>query len=399
MSKQPAREPAAMTVAGVMSGTSADGVDVAVVRIAPGKHVPKLKLLEHRAFPYPKSLRNAVLAAMDAQSISAAEMARLHWRLGEVYADCIARTLAASKLRASLIGVHGQTIYHQGAASPYLGKPLKCTWQLGEASCIAERLRIPVISDFRPADMAAGGHAAPLVPMLDYTVFAHAKRNRVLQNLGGIANLSAVPANTGADKLLAFDTGPANMVVDELMQRFYQKPYDRNGATAKRGIVLQPVLDTLMRDPYFVAAPPKSTGREQYGAAFVDKLLKLCGKARGEDIIATATALTAESIAHAYRTFVWPHLGMNAPLAAATDFIPAGGGAKNATLMRMLQERLEPLGITFVPIETFGLPAEAKEAAAFALLAWLTWHGLPGNVPSATGASRPVVLGRVTDAP
>jgi len=398
MSKQPVREPGAMTVAGVMSGTSADGVDVAVVRIAPGKHGPKLKLLEHRAFPYPKALRNAVLAAMDASSISAAEMARLHWRLGEVYAECLAQTLTRSKRRASLVGVHGQTIYHQGAASPYLGKPLKCTWQLGEASCIAERLRIPVISDFRPADMAAGGHAAPLVPMLDYTVFAHPKRNRVLQNLGGIANLSAIPAQTGADKLLAFDTGPANMVVDALMQRLFQKPYDRSGATAKRGGVLQPVLDTLMRDPYFAAAPPKSTGREQYGAAFVDKLLKLCGKARSEDIIATATALTAESIAHAYRTFVWAHLGMNAPLATGTDFIPAGGGAKNATLLRMLKERLEPLGITFVPIETFGLPAEAKEAAAFALLAWLTWHGLPGNVPSATGASRPVVLGRVTDA-
>jgi len=398
MSKQPLREPAAMTVAGVMSGTSADGVDVAVVRIAPGKHVPKLKLLEHRAFPYPKALRNAVLAAMDAQSISAAEMARLHWRLGEVYAECIAQTLAASKRRASLLGVHGQTIYHQGQASPYLGKPLKCTWQLGEASCIAERLRIPVVSDFRPADMAAGGHAAPLVPMLDYTVFAHARRNRVLQNLGGIANLSAIPAGSGSDKLLAFDTGPANMVVDALMQRLFQKPYDRNGATAKRGVVLQPVLDTLMLDPYFAAAPPKSTGREQYGAAFVEKLLKLCGKARSEDIIATATALTAESIAHAYRTFVWPHLGIHAPLAAGTDFIPAGGGAKNATLMRMLKERLEPLGITFVPIETFGLPADAKEAAAFALLAWLTWHGLPGNVPSATGASRPVVLGRMTDA-
>lgn len=388
--------PKPLTVAGVMSGTSADGVDVAIVRITPGKHAPKLKLLAHQAFPYPKALRNSVLAAMDAKSISAAELARLHWRLGETYAANVAETLAASKLKASLVGMHGQTIYHQGAPEKYLGTPLRCTWQLGEASCLAERLRLPIVSDFRPADMAAGGHAAPLVPMLDYTLFAHPKRNRILQNLGGIANLSAIPANSDASKLLAFDTGPANMVVDALMQRLFQKNYDRNGATAKRGIVLQPVLDALMRDPYFHAAPPKSTGREQYGSAFVDKLLKLAGKARAEDIIATATALTAESIAHAYRTFVWPHLGSNAPLASGTDYIAAGGGARNATLMRMLRDRLEPLGITFAAMEDFGLPAEAKEAAAFALLAWLTWHQLPGNLPSATGASHPVILGRIT---
>ncbi len=379
-----------------MSGTSADGVDVAIVRITPGKAAPKLKLLAHKSFPYAKPLRSAVLAAMDAQSISAAEMARLHWRLGEVYAECIAETLAENKLKASLVGVHGQTVYHQGVPEKYLGTPLRCTWQFGEASCLAERLRLPIVSDFRPADMAAGGHAAPLVPMLDYTLFAHAKRNRILQNLGGIANLSAIPAGSDAGKLLAFDTGPANMVVDALMQRLFQKKYDRNGATAKRGIVLQPVVNALMRDAYYAAAPPKSTGREQYGIVFVDKLMKLAGKARSEDIIATATALTAETIAHAYRTFVWPHLGTNAPLATGTDYIAAGGGAKNATLMRMLRERLEPLGITFAAIEDFGLPAEAKEAAAFALLAWLTWHHLPGNVPSATGASRPVILGRIT---
>ena len=405
---QPAK---VMTVAGVMSGTSADGVDVALVRVSPAKSsapgaakrsgtanllLPKIRLLGRAAFPYPRALRRAVLEAMDASSISTAAMARLHWRLGEFYGDCIQEAQRSLKLNATLAGVHGQTVYHQGAAQTYLGKPLRCTWQLGEASETAARIAMPVVSDFRPADLAVGGQAAPLVPVFDLAYFAHGKRNRVLQNLGGIANMTAIPA--GSADLLAFDSGPASVVIDGCMQSLYGKPFDRSGAVAKRGVALRPVLERALRLPYFAAPPPKSCGREQFGGKYISVFIDCCRRAgaKDADIVATATALTAESILGAYRTFVWPHLGQLAPLADATDYIVAGGGANNATLMHMLKTGLEPLGVQVSTSHEHGVPANAKEAMAFALLAWLRWHNLPGNIPSATGAKRAVPLGRIT---
>jgi anhydro-N-acetylmuramic acid kinase len=250
-----------------------------------------------------------------------------------------------------------------------------------------------VVADFRPADMAVGGQGAPLVPMLDYVLFQHPRRNRVLQNIGGIGNLTLVAAGAQFHDLLAFDTGPGNMLIDQVMQQLYNKPYDRNGATGKRGKVLQAVLDVLLRGPFFSEAPPKSAGREQYGAAYTEKLIALCRKAsrKPEDAVATATALTAESIRLSYAQFVQPRL-----TTTKTDYVISGGGARNAALLQMLRERLEPLGCKLALSDAFGLPAQAKEAVAFALLAWQTWHRLPGNVPSATGAHQPVLLGKVS---
>ena len=387
-----------MTVAGVMSGTSADGADVALVRVTRTDDAakPRLRLLAHVAFPYPKQLRAAVMNAMDAASISMADVARLHWRLGEFYGECVAKAQAERGIRASLAGVHGQTLYHQGSSTKFLGEALRCTLQMGEASEVAQRAGLPVVSDFRPADMVAGGQGAPLVPMFDRVFFAHAKRNRVLQNLGGIANMTAMPA--GSDSLLAFDSGPASIVMDACMQRLFGKSYDRNGATAKRGRVLESVVAESMTLPYFRLPAPKSCGREEFGTAYTDRFIATCRKAGASDtdVIATATAVTAESILHAYRTFVWPFLGQNAPLADRTEYIVAGGGAKNTTLMTMLRNGLEPLGVKVSTTDEHGVPAQAKEAMAFALLAWLRWHELPGNVPSATGAARPAILGRVT---
>ena len=387
-----------MVVAGVMSGTSADGVDVALVRISPGRldAAPRIKLLGHTHSPYPAKLRQAVLAAMDAACISTAELARLHWRLGEVYATAILAAEAQLGTKAKLAGVHGQTVYHQGSPARYLGAPLRCTWQLGEAAEIATRTGLPVVSDFRPADMAAGGQGAPLVPMLDRVLYAHATRNRILQNLGGIANMTALPA--GSDALLAFDSGPANVVIDGAMQRLYGKRFDRGGKLAASGLVLKAIVEESLRHPYFVQPAPKSCGREEFGGSFVDQFIAKCrrAKAQNADVIATATALTAESILQAYRTTVWPFLGQRAPLADTTEYIVAGGGARNDTLMRSLRNGLEPLGIEVVTSDATGIPAEAKEAVAFALLAWLRWHGLPGSVPAATGAKRSVLLGRIT---
>ena len=382
----------AMTVAGIMSGTSADGIDVAVVRIAPGKLRPSITLLAHEGFHFPAPLRRAVLAAMNAESTSTAELARLNWRLGIAYAEAVEATLKRHEVKLDLIGCHGQTVYHQPRAAAYAGRSFACTWQLGEPAVIAASLHIPVVSNFRPADMVAGGQGAPLVPLLDYALFAHPKRGRVLQNIGGIANLTAIPAGARPDAVIAFDNGPGNMVMDALAQQLFGKKFDRNGAYAAEGTVLKPVLASALRNAYFQIKPPRTAGREQFGREYAAKFLTACKKHsdKPEDTLATSTALTAETIAASYKQFV------RRKMKGGVDYIVSGGGARNHTLMAMLAARLEPMGCELAASEEFGLPVEAKEAAAFALLAWQTWHHLPGNVPAATGASRPAILGQVT---
>jgi anhydro-N-acetylmuramic acid kinase len=382
----------AMTVAGLMSGTSADGIDVAVVRILAVGQRPRLKLLAHEAFPYPAELRRKVLAAMNAQQTSTAELARLNWRLGLAYAEAVRATTAKHRLKLDLVGCHGQTLYHQARAEKYAGRKFACTWQLGEAAAIAAAVGVPVVSNFRPADMLAGGQGAPLVPLLDYVLFADAKHGRVLQNIGGIANLTAIPANAPPHAVLAFDTGPGNMVIDWLAHELFKKPYDRSGALAAKGAILVPVLQDALQDPYFWLKPPKTAGREQFGSAYASRFLAMCRKMskNKHDALATATALTAESIAQSYSRFAPRKMG-----GAPVDYIVSGGGAKNKTLMTMLASGLTPRGCTVKTSDEMGMPVAAKEAAAFALLAWRTWHRLPGNVPSATGANRPMILGQV----
>jgi anhydro-N-acetylmuramic acid kinase len=396
-----------------MSGTSADGIDVAVVRISPETHPgrknsprptaksgatthqlsPEVKLLAHEAFPFPAALRRAVLAAMDAKSTSTAELARLNWRLGLAYAEAVKETARRHEAKLDLVGCHGQTLYHQARAEAYAGRKFACTWQAGEAQAIAAALQVPVVSNFRPMDMLADGQGAPLVPLLDYVLFSDAKRGRVLQNIGGIANLTAIPAGRGPEQIIAFDTGPGNMVIDWLAQKLFGKPFDRNGALAAKGSVLAPVFSAALLHPYFRLKPPRTAGREQFGRAYAAGFLAACRRhsKTPEDALATATALTVETIARSYARFVRAKMkGRN------VDFIVSGGGARNKMLVAMLAARLELMGCAVVTSEKFGMPAEAKEAAAFALLAWHTWHRLPGNVPAATGAKRAVVLGQIS---
>ena len=398
-----------MTVAGIMSGTSADGVDVAVVRITArpdprDKDVarvgcpdsvghPKLTLLAHEAFPYSPELRRTVLAAMNAGATSTAELSRLNWRLGIAYAEAVATTVKRRKLHLDLIGCHGQTLYHQPRAARSISRNFACTWQAGEAQVIASALRVPVVSNFRPADILAGGQGAPLVPLLDYILFAHPKRDRVLQNIGGIANLTAIPAAAPPGAIVAFDTGPGNMVIDWLAQQLFSRPFDRNGAFAAAGAVLTPVLKAALSHPYFRLKPPRTAGREQFGREYAAEFLDSCRRfsTKPEDAMATATALTAETIARSFRRFVLP-----AMKSRPVDYIVSGGGSRNRALMAMLQARLAPLGCELAVSNDFGLPVEAKEAAAFALLAWQTWHRRPGNIPAATGAVRGAVLGQIT---
>lgn len=380
-----------------MSGTSADGIDVALVRMTKQakESYPRLRLLKHCAFPFPAALRRAVLAAMNASSISTAELGRLNWRLGLSYAEAVKETLAVHPVHLDLVGCHGQTLYHQAEPERYAGSTFSCTWQAGEASLISAAVGVPVISNFRPADMAAGGLGAPLVPLLDFAFFRHAKRGRVLQNIGGIGNLTSIPPAAKLNDIRAFDTGPGNMIIDALMQELFQRSYDRSGQTAARGRVLEIPLRSALRHRFFSALPPKTAGREQFGSEYAAQFLSQCRKVskRPEDAIATATAFTAESIRIGYEKFAATDMKT-----ASVDYILSGGGARNVTLFKMLEERLSPLGCRVATSEDFGLPTQAKEAVAFALLAWQTWNHLPGNVPSATGANRPAILGQITHA-
>jgi anhydro-N-acetylmuramic acid kinase len=378
-------------VAGVMSGTSADGINVALVEITE-RHAarqPKLQLLGHAEFPYRKGVRDGVLAAMNAKRAGVADLARLNFLLAELYAEAIVATQRRFRVKIQLVGCHGQTLYHQGESQKFLGRKLAVTWQAGDGSVIAARVGVPVVSDFRPADMAAGGKGAPLVPFLDYFLFRDRHVGRIAQNIGGIANLTAIPAGASQDKVIAFDTGPGNMVIDALTTHLINKPYDRDGRIAASGAVLDGVISDVMNSAYFLRKPPKTAGREEFGHDFVRLFLQKCGRAKKGDVIATATALTAQSIADALRRFVL-HRGVYA------EFVVSGGGTKNSTLLAMLANRLAPLGLTIRLSDEFGIPSEAKEAVAFALLAYQTWNRKPSNLPSATGAKRAAILGKVS---
>ena len=403
-----------MVVAGVMSGTSADGINVALVRISEGdghgsrsgsvavgrsrgrgrpRHT--IKLVGHAEYSYPRKVRAAVLGAMNAASARVADLARLDFVLGELYAAAVVATERRFRVKAELVGCHGQTLYHQGEAQSFLGKRIATTWQTGEAAVIAARVGVPVVSDFRPADMAAGGKGAPLVPYLDYLMFRDAKAGRIMQNIGGIANLTAIRAGARAKDIIAFDTGPGNMVIDAVTEALFGRPFDRGGKIAASGKVIEPVLRRMLANKFLRRKPPKTAGREEFGREFVRQFLDACGKARKQDVVATATALTARSIADAVQRFVTPKRRSRVPH-SFREMILSGGGSQNATLTCVLAEGLAPLGIQLRFTDDFGLPSEAKEAVAFALLAYETWNRRPSNVPSATGARRPAILGKIS---
>ena len=393
-----------MIVAGVMSGTSADGINVALVEISGAGFDAPFELLAHHEYPYPQPVRRAILAAMNARRASVAELARLNFLLGELYATAVRATAKKSGREVELVGCHGQTLYHQGEPAPYLGKRIAATWQTGEGAIIAARVGAPVVSDFRPADMAAGGKGAPLVPFLDYLVYRDARIGRIVQNLGGIANLTAIPAGASSEQAIAFDTGPGNMVIDAVMDRLYGKPYDREGRIAAKGQPLEAVLKVLLQHSFFRRQPPKTAGREEFGREFVAHFLRRCGRARKEDVVATATALTARSIAQAINRFVLDRRSTQYSAVSTqqngdrtfSDYVVSGGGAKNHTLVNMLRAELEPLGLRLRSSDEFGVPSAAKEAVAFALLAYETWHRRPSNIPAATGARRPAILGKIS---
>ena len=383
-----------MIVAGVMSGTSADGIDVALVRIE-ARSPTRFELLGHAEYPYPKKVRAAVLAAMNAFQASVADLARLNFLLGELYAEAVLATERQLRVKVDLVGCHGQTLYHQGEPQRFLGRKLAATWQTGEAAIIAARVGAPVVSDFRPSDMAAGGKGAPLVPFLDYMLFRDARVGRIVQNIGGIANLTAIPAGAAPDEVFAFDTGPGNMVIDAVTEKLLGQPFDRGGKIAASGTVFDEVVRKTLQRAFFKQRPPKTAGREEFGREFVRDFLRRCGRCRKQDVVATATALTANSITDAVRQFVLKN-SHSARKPAFHEMILSGGGARNSTLVSMLTSKLAPLGLRLRFSDEFGLPSAAKEAVAFAVLAHETWHRRPSNIPSATGAKRAAVLGKIS---
>lgn len=378
-----------MRIAGIMSGTSLDGIDVAIIDISGSGFKAKINVLTSHSVPYPRKIREALMAVSNTSALTG-DISRLNFLLGELYAEALEETAERGEIpldTIKLIGCHGQTIFHEGQGAQYLGKKVASTFQIGESSVITERLGIDVISNFRERDVAAGGKGAPLVPYLDYMLMRHRGRGRVAVNIGGIANLTAIPPNTNTERVIAFDTGPGNMVIDQLISRITSggQHFDKDGTTAAAGVPDPKLLAKLLRDKYFRAKPPKTAGREQYGAEFVSKLLDT--ELSSEDLVATATALTAESIALGVRNFILPEMRVD-------EVFVSGGGTHNPTLMRMLRKALEPIPV--METSEVGLDVDAKEAIAFAVMAYETAHARPSNVPFATGAKRSVVLGKLT---
>jgi len=351
-----------MRVAGVMSGTSLDGIDVAVVDIG-GRRVETIGFI---CTPYSETVRTAILGVDRPKGLS-----HLNFRLGELYARAVLRAVRRYG-PVELIGCHGQTIYHEGGAH---------TLQIGEAAVVAERTGVPVVSNFRARDIAAGGEGAPLVPYVDYLLFRHPKRARIALNIGGIANITAIPPGAAPGDVVAFDTGPGNMAIDALAREM-GLPCDRGGKIAASGQVDRALLDELLADPYYQRRPPKSAGREQYGAEFIARMKKTGLSTR--DLIATATVLTAATVA----------MGVGTGGKSGTDLIVSGGGVHNPQIMAHLAGFLP--GIAISTSTEHGIDADAKEAIAFAVLAHQTWRKRPSNLPSATGARHAVVLGSIT---
>jgi len=396
-------------IVGLMSGTSADGVDAVVARISGSGRSLRASLRAHEHQAFSPALRRRVLDA--ALHGHVAEISALNFGLGERFATAALAVIRKAGLRPAqiaAIGSHGQTVHHLPNARH------RSTLQIGEPCVIAERTGITTVADFRVRDVAAGGQGAPLVPYADWVLFTDDTRPRIIQNLGGIANLTFLPARARMADVLAFDTGPGNMVIDAVVNELSRgrSPYDHNGRWAAHGRVSEKLLAACMTHPYLRRNPPKTTGREEFGETFLREFLARGRKLKlnDSDLVATATAFTAESIADAYRRFVFPKL--KRPALPKLEIILGGGGVKNPTLVRMLAARIgQPLtrpSATLSPSdgerdrrfemlthEHFGIPSSAKEPLAFAILAHATLRGQPSNVPSATGARRAVVLGKV----
>ncbi len=396
MDKQAIVEPAYLV--GLMSGTSVDGIDAAVIRLSPSRdqaNKAEVTLLAFENTPFPMHVRKRLFELFDPANATIDKVGAMNMWLGELYAQATLSVIGKSGLEPSRIvavGSHGQTIYHAPEAKVMDGFNLHCTVQIGDGSVIANRTGIPCVSDFRVADMAVGGQGAPLVPFTEYLMFADPERTLLMQNIGGIGNVTVLPANASSDQVFAFDTGPGNMIIDGLVSQLYAPmTMDVGGAIGASGQVIDELLQWMQQDDYYAMPLPKSTGRERFGEAYVARVMDMAiaNGWKSEDVIATATYLTAWSIVDSYERYI-------ASLHQAQQLVVGGGGSYNRTLMRHLRQLFEPYQVQVLTQEDIGGNSDAKEAIAFALLAYYAIQRLPNNVPLVTGASRPVVMGKIS---
>ncbi|MBM3235493.1 anhydro-N-acetylmuramic acid kinase [Candidatus Poribacteria bacterium] len=377
-------------IIGLMSGTSADGVDTALVEIEGSGLETKLQLLCFHFSPFSKDIRQQISELFSPKSGSVDKICQVNFLLGELFATAALEVIRKSGLPLSsihLIASHGQTIYH---IPPSMNSGIPSTLQIGEPTVIAHKTGIPVIADFRVADVAVGGEGAPLVPYADFLLFRDERKAIATQNIGGISNVTVIPANAQIDDVLAFDTGPGNMLIDEATKLLTEGKYnyDPDGAIAATGRTNVMLLDELMEHPFISAKPPKSTGRETFGLHYALEVIQKAGLQNMEnaEILATLTEFTAKSIYENYVQFVFPHHNLS-------EVILSGGGIHNRTLMKSLKQYFGH--IPLVKSDDYGIPSDAKEAIAFAILAHETLANHPGNIPKVTGAQRPVILGKI----
>ncbi|MBG9855008.1 anhydro-N-acetylmuramic acid kinase AnmK [Bacillus wiedmannii] len=381
-----------MYIAGIMSGTSLDGIDVALVHIEGSGVESKVKLIHFITVPFCNDMKNEIQQALSIENSNVQLICSLNFKLGLCFANAVREVCKEANFplgQLNLIGSHGQTIYHQ---PKHDGNMIPSTLQIGEPAVIAYETNTTVISNFRTMDIAAGGQGAPLVPYSEIILYRHPTKNRLLQNIGGIGNVTIIPSHLSDKNVIAFDTGPGNMVIDEMCQRLFQLSYDQNGKIAKQGVIVDEILTYCMNHSFLKMNPPKSTGREQFGEEFVSELLKRYERHSKENIVMTVTMFTARSIVHQYKEFILPYYEID-------EVILGGGGSYNRTLVEMIRNGLKEEKCALFLQEDIGYSSEAKEAIAFAILANETHHRNPSNVPSATGAKQSVVLGNITFPP
>ncbi len=374
-------------VVGLMSGTSADGIDAVLTRITGAGYETKVEQLGFYFLPFDAATRERILAVCGGEAGGSRELCLLGTHLGILYAEAVRELLNRCGVeKVDLIGNHGQTVYHIPEPMDYVGRAIRGTLQIGDPSYLAEEFGCPVVSDFRIRDMAAGGLGAPLVPYTEFLLYRSEAEDVALQNIGGIGNVTLLPAGCSLEEVTAFDTGPGNMVMDALVTKITdgKLTYDDGGKLAASGKVIPEMLAWMLEDPYLAKQPPKTTGREYYGSEYVEKLLSF-GDYPLVDVLTTATAFTAQSIALSLRRFA---KRMPARL------VVGGGGSRNPTLLRFLQEALP--GCKVQTQEDLGSDSDAKEAVAFAILANEALFGVNNNAPSATGARHGVVMGRIS---